>query len=135
MNKFKEMAMECRGFIGLEDVKKCLASEVLRDGMYRLASTVKNMPKIYEQDGMGDEAVAHIHYVLNSPIHGKSHWYITEREPGSSQIQAFGLVSLYNGYPELGYIDISNIMSVRGVSIDYDFQPTTLGELKSAMPS
>ena len=133
MKDFTKKAMACRGFIGLEDVKKCLGSETLRVGMYKLADTVEAMPNIYEQDGMGDNAVAHVHYVMDHPLYGKCHWYITEREPGASQTQAFGLVSLHNGYPELGYIDISSIMSVGGVSIDYDFKPTAIGELKGML--
>lgn len=45
------------------------------DKMVEIAATVEGMPVTYQQDGKGDEAIAHLHYFL-----GDCHWYITEKD-------------------------------------------------------
>lgn len=93
----------------------------------KLAESIKNMPKVYEQDGKGDEAVVHLHYFLNG-----MDWYITERDfELGEQIQAFGLADLGMGYPELGYISIEELVA-NGAELDLYWTPKTLGEVKSA---
>ncbi len=101
--------------------------EYFRSMIERLASLVTTMPKTYDQDGMGDAAVVHLHY-----FRGNMDWFITERdaetpeEPG--QHQAFGLADIgYGG--ELGYISIVELIR-NGVEIDLYWKPCTLGELK-----
>ena len=84
------------------------------------------MPKTYAQDGMGDQAVAHLHY-----FKGSGDWYITEVDStrdGEGQIQAFGLADLGYG-TELGYISIAELIG-NGVELDLHFTPQTLAELK-----
>ncbi len=98
-----------------------------------VAKTLKTMPKTYEQDGLGDKSIVHLHYFL-----GNADWYITEKDMGecpdskevSEQLQAFGLADLGMGYPELGYISIEELKSV-GAELDLYWTPKTLAEVKS----
>ena len=89
-----------------------------------LANLFNTMPKSYEQDGAGDNAVAHLHY-----FNASMDWYITERDRVDEQHQAFGLASLGFDTPELGYISIVELIE-NGVELDLHFTPTTIGELK-----
>lgn len=84
---------------------------------------IESMPKLYEQDGKGDEAIAALHYFLNG-----SDWYITEK---SSPAEAFGYAIL-NGdtdFAELGYISIEEIVDA-GAEMDLHFAPCQLGSIK-----
>ena len=98
-----------------------------------VAKTLKTMPKTYEQDGLGDKSIVHLHYFL-----GNADWYITEKDMGecpdskevSEQLQAFGLADLGMGYPELGYISIEELKSV-GAELDLYWTPKTLAEVKA----
>lgn len=58
------MADACRGSEGAFFKKK----------FCELFQTIQTMPKVYEQDGAGDEAVAYLHYFALD-----CDWYITER--------------------------------------------------------
>lgn len=84
---------------------------------------ISNMPKTYEQDGKGEQAVAYLHY-----FRGGMDWYITEKDMESEQYQAFGLANLGYG-AELGYISIIELMA-NDIEIDLHFEPTTIGSLK-----
>jgi hypothetical protein len=94
------------------------------DKMKELAGAIAAMPKTYDQDGMGDSAVAHLHY-----FRGAADWYITEKDmEGKGTEQAFGLADLgYGG--ELGYISIEELIS-SGVELDFHFSPKTIGQIK-----
>jgi hypothetical protein len=91
----------------------------------KLAETITNMPKTYEQDGKGDEAIVHLHY-----FRGNMDWYITEKDMGDEQIQAFGLADLGMGHPELGYISIEELVA-NGIELDLYWTPKTLAEVKA----
>ena len=97
------------------------------DKLVEMANVVSTMPETYEQDGMGDQAVVHLHY-----FHGDMDWYITERDcdpEGEGQIQAFGMADLgYGG--ELGYISIQELI-MNNIELDLYFTPTTLAEIKN----
>lgn len=94
---------------------------------------ISAIPKTYETDGQGKEAVAHLHY-----FRGGVDAYITERDMGNgpddqTQQQAMGLVSLYGGGAkdgELGYVSIEDLIE-NNVELDLYFQPKTLRELQS----
>ena len=81
------------------------------------------MPCTYEQDGKGDDAVAYLHYFA-----GRSDWYITEKDMGYVQGQAFGLADIRE--PELGYISNEELMVSPYVKLDLRFEPTTLKVIK-----
>ena len=91
-----------------------------------MANVVKTMPKTYEQDGMGDQAVVYLHYFV-----GSADWYITERDMDKEQLQAFGLADLGQGFPELGYISIDEITK-SGAELDLHWSPKTIAEIKGS---
>ena len=95
------------------------------DKLCDLAILVDGMPKTYEQDGKGENALVSLHYFL-----GNMDWYITEKDMEPEQNQAFGLADLGYG-AELGYISIIELLE-NGVELDLHFKPRTLGELHAA---
>jgi len=110
-------------------VRGCLRGEERKyfsETLARLQTTFETMPKTYEQDGKGDAAIAFLHY-----FGGGSDWWITEKDMGADQSQAFGFTCL-NGWAdcaELGYIDLAAITAA-GAELDFHFEPCTLGEIK-----
>ena len=98
--------------------------EFFLDKLQELQKTIDTMPKTYEQDGKGDDAIVYLHYFL-----GGMDWYITERDMEDDQLQAFGLADLgYGG--ELGYISIQELID-NGVELDLHWKPKTLAEVKA----
>ena len=87
-----------------------------------LAERLEKMPKTYEQDGKGDQAIAYLHYFTAS-----CDWYITERDTNKEQHQAFGLSRM--GFDELGYISIVELLRA-GAELDLYFAPTPLEKIK-----
>lgn len=98
--------------------------EHFREMLAEMDEKIKNMPKTYETDGMGDKAPVTLHYFL-----GGHDWYIIEKDSEDEQLQAFGYVSLQGGYPELGYINIEELLSLN-VELDLYWTPTTLEIIK-----
>lgn len=97
------------------------------DKVAALGQLISTMPKTYEQEGKGDEAIVSLHY-----FRGSADWYILERDSdpdGEGQIQAFGLADLFRDGGELGYISIPELLSV-GAELDMYFTPTTIGKLR-----
>ncbi len=88
---------------------------------------VTTMPKVYEQDGKGDDAIVYLHYFAKG-----MDWFITERDLSDEQFQAFGLVSMDIEYPELGYIPINNLLRF-GVELDLNWTSKTLKEVKKEL--
>ena len=93
------------------------------DKIVEMADLIRTMPKTYEQDGKGDDAVVYLHYFL-----GNMDWYITEKDMEVEQYQAFGLADLGYG-AELGYICIAELVEA-GAELDLYFTPKTLREVK-----
>jgi hypothetical protein len=91
--------------------------------MRQISKIFDAMPKIYEQDGKGNEAIAYLHYFNSS-----WDWYITEKD--AAQKQGFGLVRGFE--TELGYIDFVEITKA-GAELDLHFEPTTLGEIRERL--
>lgn len=91
----------------------------------RLYSTVEVMPKILEQDGKGDNAIAYLHYFT-----ANADFYITEKDIEDGITQAFGLVAFVCDYPEMGYISIEEVIRA-GAEVDLYFEPKTLGEVRA----
>jgi hypothetical protein len=94
------------------------------DKLCQLAQQVSTMPKVYEQEGLGDSAIAHLHY-----FYGPCDWLITERDISDEQHQAYGLADLGFG-PERGYISIAELLE-NGAELDLHFQPKPLKEFKA----
>lgn len=94
--------------------------DFFRQRVLWLANILNTMPKTREQDGLGDQAVVHLHYFA-----GGFDWHITERDmEGRGTEQAFGLADM--GDPELGYISIDELVACPGVELDLHWQPQTL---------
>jgi hypothetical protein len=96
-----------------------------REKLLALVQTLATMPVTYAQDGLGDEAVVHLHYFF-----GGCDWWITEKDVEGGIDQAFGLVDLGHG-PELGYISIRELVRMRGMDLDLHWTPKTLKALKA----
>lgn len=110
--------------------------EYFKKMVLELKQTIETMPKSYETDGQGNEAIATLHYFNSS-----SNWYITERDAGSPddeeqgvQMQAFGYACL-NGdieNAELGYISIQELIE-NGVELDLYYKPQTIRSIKAKL--
>lgn len=108
--------------------------EYFKNMILKLKETIGTMPKTYETDGQGNEAIATLHY-----FKGGSDWYIVERDAGSPddkeqgvQAQAFGFACL-NGdtqNAELGYISIEELIEY-GVELDLYYTPEKIGDIKT----
>ena len=92
------------------------------DKMMELADRIETMPKTYEQDGKGQEAVAFLHYFIAG-----MDWYITERDMEAEQTQVFGQADLGYG-SEMGYISIVELVEA-GAELDLHFVPATLANI------
>ena len=126
LNKKLEAIKEFMGEAQYSILKSAInkPNNEFEDVINELYQTITTMPKTYEQDGKGNEAVAYLHY-----FKGNSDWWITEKDMGTEQQQAFGLASI-NGYePELGYISIEELKSVNA-ELDFYWTPKTIGEIK-----
>lgn len=97
--------------------------QFFKDKLIEVANVIRTMPKTYGQDGMGDKAIAYLHY-----FKGGGDWHITEKDMEDEQLQAFGLADLgYGG--ELGYINIQELIDT-GVELDLYWTPKTIREIK-----
>ena len=85
------------------------------------------MPRTYEADGQGDDAMVYLHYFKRG-----GDWYITERDKMEPQHQAFGFCNPMGDMQcaELGYVSIVELLQ-NNVELDLYWDPITLGELKS----
>lgn len=88
----------------------------------------KDLPKLYAQDGKGDQAIAHVKYF--DPC-GSWTWYATEFD---GEDTFFGLVDGFE--MELGYFSLSELKNYRGrlglgIERDLHWTPQTLAEIKA----
>ena len=96
-----------------------------------LRTRIETMPKTYETDGQGDDAVVHLHYFM-----GSIDAWITEKDagvegdPDLTQSQAFGKIRLSRDPQgaELGYISIQELIDNR-VELDLYWTPKKLSEI------
>jgi len=123
-----EALAKLQGFIGKSQLSAisqlCYSEErqFFYDKLVQLAGTVDTMPRTYQTDGQGQEAIAHLHYFV-----GGCDFYITERDVEPEQLQAFGIANLgYGG--ELGYISLEEIMSC-GAELDLHWTPKPIKEI------
>lgn len=121
------------GFISTQQAK-CIKSllnseeqDFFIEAVDRIYSTMQVMPKMLEQDGKGDDAIAYLHYFT-----ANTDFYITEKDIKDGITQAFGLVSLVSDCPKIEYISIEEVIKA-GAEIDLHFEPKTLGEIKQGL--
>jgi hypothetical protein len=131
MNEFVEAmaALEdpLPSFIGMDQLEILRASlrgeetAFFIDKIRELRDLIESMPKTYEQEGKGDQAIIHLHYFI-----GNCNWWITERDCELMQYQAFGLADLGYG-AEWGYISIEELIE-NGVELDFYYEPRTVAD-------
>lgn len=127
----KKALYDLRPFVSIAQLK------ALRQGLFgdegsffkekllELHKTVREMPRTYSQDGLGDEAVIHLHYFA----HGAD-VYITEKDKlGDGSFQAFGMTAIQER--EWGYVDIFELIKDDLFEIDLFWKPKTIGQMKS----
>ena len=121
-SQLASMRGDCRGEEG----------QFFTDKLVEMADLIKNMPKTYEQDGKGDDAIVTLHYFS---VGSDWHWFIIEKDMGDGQHQAFGLGN-HNGAGQFafsdwdyGYISIVELLE-NDVVLDMYFTPCTLREIK-----
>lgn len=101
--------------------------EGIAEIILRAQDAYDNMPLVYSQDGLGMDAVAHLHY-----FRGGGDWWITERdsewpEPGDYD-RAFGFCAPFGKEGgELGYVSLIEAAEA-GVELDLYWTPKTLKE-------
>ena len=115
-NQLSVIGSLCRGEEG----------QFFKDKLVEMAEIVSTMPVTYGQDGLGDQAIAYLHYFRSG-----MDFYITEKDSdpdGEGQTQAYGSASLGYG-AELGYISIKELTE-NNIELDLYFHPVTLAALK-----
>ena len=113
--------------LALVDACRGEEGDFFRQTFIDIAKRIGSMPKTYEQDGMGDQAVVHLHY-----FRGDSDWYILEKDMEGGVQQAFGSAVLHGDEEcaELAYISIEEITR-HGAELNLHFIPCTLAEIKA----
>ena len=117
---------QLRGFIGTAQLQAigqvCCSEEkqFMFAKLAELAGIVTGMPRTYETEGQGQQAIVQLHYFTAS-----CDWWITEKDVGDEQLQAFGRANLGHG-GELGYISIAGIIAA-GAELDLYWTPKPLG--------
>ena len=110
--------------------EECCYFQQRMESLRKIAHT---MPRTYQTDGQGGEAVAHLHYFTSS-----ADWYIVELDASANDdaidgvaqhTQAFGLANL-GWIPELGYINIPQLLA-NGAELDLHWVPVTLDAIRA----
>lgn len=105
--------------------------QFFHDKLDELAEIVRTMPKTGETDGLGENAIVHLHY-----FYGGADWFITEKDMGSpddapedvgKQFQAFGWAEILPDCGEYGYISIEEVCDA-GAELDLYWKPKTVAE-------
>jgi hypothetical protein len=80
--------------------------------MLMTQEVVRNLPPLYSQEGK-DPAAVRVAVKFFTPD-AQCTWYVTEGERDGGDWRFFGLCDLGQGFPELGYVQLSELQSVRG---------------------
>ena len=107
----------------LECVLKSEEKQYAKEKIDYFFDLIQKMPKTYETDEQGDQAIAYLHYYKSS-----IDFFVTEKDVETEQLQAFGLVNM-NSELELGYISIKELLELN-FELDLNFTPKTLEEIE-----
>lgn len=96
----------------------------------------KQLPALYSQEEVEDPIVR-AHFF--NPC-GAANWWVTEGSTQDEDYIMFGLCDLGFGFPELGYVSMSEMQSVKGplgIGIERDlyWTPVPLSEVRAKVPS
>ena len=106
----------------LEHILKSEEKQYAKEKIDYFFDLIQKMPKTYETDGQGNEAIAYLHYYKSG-----IDFFVTEKDMEEEQLQAFGLVNMNNEL-ELGYISIQEILELN-FELDLNFVPKKLKEI------
>lgn len=107
----------------LKEMMRGEEGDYFRDKLCEMAEIVRTMAKTYQQDGKGKDAIVYLHYFTPN-----SDCWITEKDMGGEQRQAFGYASMNGFEPEMGYISIQEWLE-NGAELDLHFTPRTVREV------
>lgn len=88
-----------------------------------LVERIDKMPKTYEQNGKGNDAIVYLHYFKRS-----ADFWITEKDREDQTPQAYGKADLFGDGGEMGYISIDELVE-NNVELDLHWLPKTLKEI------
>lgn len=104
--------------------------ESIAEIVLRVADTINTMPKTYETDWQGENAIVHLHY-----FGGSIDAWLTEKDAGDGttdvrQHQAFGMQCLTGDKQdaELGYVSIEELIR-NNIELDLYWTPKPLKEI------
>lgn len=107
-------------------------SQFFEDKVMEFVDRITGMHATYQQDGMGEEAIVHLHY-FGGPVDA----WVTEKDVGDGsgnlrQLQAFGYVNLdgsgFDG-AEAGYVSICELIEY-GIELDLYWEPKPIKDLR-----
>ena len=102
----------------IQEALNSAEEEWFLDKIDEIQKIINEMPRTYETDGQGDNAVAYLHYFT-----AQFDWYITEMDISATPKQCFGLVKMQE--TELGYIDLMELVNC-GAELDLHWTPKPL---------
>ena len=116
--------------IVLYDLLKGEEDEFFADKLAEISKIVAEMPKVYETDGIPKaEKTVWLHY-FGAAFDA---WIFEKDSVGHEpQLQAFGIVKFYGNDPEMGYVNIQELLK-NGAEIDLHFKPTTWAEIEKTL--
>ena len=76
------------------------------------------------------ESTVYAHY-----FYGESHWFVTEYHDKEDEFFGYVVLNGDTQMSEAGYISVPEILSIKGIELDFSFTPKNLGkELKTRYP-
>jgi len=99
-------------------------AEGIAEIVNRISDIVWAMPKTYETQWQGTDALVYLHY-----FKGAYDAWIAERDIEPEQLQAFGMASFYGPEEaEFGYVCIAEILEA-GAELDLYFDPRPISAI------
>jgi len=121
-----ELFKNLQGFIGNLQLQALRMLYKSRDGKWyrnrlnELLQTFNNLPELYSNEELGENAIIKLHYFTPS-----SDFYITEID--RDRRTAFGLIRIAE--PELGYINLPDLIDCN-TEIDLHWSEKTIADVK-----
>lgn len=129
-----EIVAACREFVPHSQMRFCIGHLNGEEGQHfidvltKLADIWKGAATTRQTNGMGESAVAFMHF-----FGGSFDLYLTEKDVEAEQLQAYGYVRIgRNEGFEAGYVDLTEIQAEPIINVDFDFMPETIATLRKA---
>lgn len=100
-------------------------SDHLIETVDRLEKELNDIPKIYAQDGLGEDAIVYAHL-----FHGGTDMLITEYSKKDNQAFGFTILNGDSQMAELGYISMNEVQKNKKIELDFYWKPVTIKEAK-----